>query len=40
MPRATLAIAPGAGHRVPWEAEEWLANQVAAFLRGDHGTSG
>ena len=39
MPRATLAIAPAAGHRVPWEAEEWLANQVAAFLRGDHGTS-
>ena len=34
MPRATLAIAPGAGHRVPWEAEEWLARQVGAFLRG------
>lgn len=34
MPRATLAIAPGAGHRVPWEAEAWLAAQVAAFLRG------
>ena len=33
MPRATLVIAPGAGHRVPWEAEEWLAAQVAAFLR-------
>ena len=33
MPRAKLAIAPGAGHRVPWEAEEWLAHQVAGFLR-------
>ena len=29
---ATLAIAPGAGHRVPWQAEEWLAAQVAEFL--------
>jgi 2-succinyl-6-hydroxy-2,4-cyclohexadiene-1-carboxylate synthase len=34
MPRATLASAPGAGHRVPWEAEAWLAEQVAGFLRG------
>ena len=34
MPRATLAIAPAAGHRVPWESEEWLARQVGAFLRG------
>lgn len=34
MPRATLAIAPAAGHRVPWEAEEWLAGQVGAFLHG------
>ena len=34
MPCATLAIAPGAGHRVPWDAEDWLARQVAAFLRG------
>lgn len=34
MPRATLAIAPGAGHRVPWQAETWLVAQVAAFLRG------
>ena len=34
MPHATLAIAPGAGHRVPWEAEEWLARQVAGFLDG------
>ena len=33
IPRATLAIAPGAGHRVPWEAEEWLADKVAHFLR-------
>ena len=33
IPRGTLAIAPGAGHRVPWEAEEWLAETVAHFLR-------
>ena len=33
MPRATLAIAPAAGHRVPWEAEAWLAEKVAGFLR-------
>ncbi len=33
MPRARLAIAPLSGHRVPWEAEEWLAEQVAGFLR-------
>jgi pimeloyl-ACP methyl ester carboxylesterase len=34
MARATLVVAPGAGHRVPWEAEAWLAEKVAAFLRG------
>jgi 2-succinyl-6-hydroxy-2,4-cyclohexadiene-1-carboxylate synthase len=34
LPRATLAIAPAAGHRVPWEAEEWLAERSAGFLRG------
>ena len=33
MPHAKLRIAPGAGHRVPWEAEEWLADEVAGFLR-------
>lgn len=33
IPHATLAIAPGAGHRVPWDAEEWLAEKVAGFLR-------
>jgi 2-succinyl-6-hydroxy-2,4-cyclohexadiene-1-carboxylate synthase len=32
LPRARLAIAPAAGHRVPWEAEEWLAEQVERFL--------
>jgi 2-succinyl-6-hydroxy-2,4-cyclohexadiene-1-carboxylate synthase len=32
IPAATLAIAPAAGHRVPWQAEEWLAAQVADFL--------
>lgn len=33
MPRAVLATAPGAGHRVPWDAGDWLASAVAAFLR-------
>ncbi len=33
IPCATLAIAPAAGHRVPWEAEQWLSDQVAGFLR-------
>jgi 2-succinyl-6-hydroxy-2,4-cyclohexadiene-1-carboxylate synthase len=33
MPHAHLAIAPGAGHRVPWEAEAWFADQVARFLK-------
>ncbi len=30
---AHLAIAPGAGHRVPWEAEAWFADKVAHFLK-------
>jgi len=33
IPQATLAIAPSAGHRVPWDAEQWLAEKVAGFLR-------
>lgn len=33
LPSAKLVIAPGAGHRVPWEAEEWLAETVSGFLR-------
>lgn len=33
IPNAHLAIAPGAGHRVPWEAEAWFAEQVASFLK-------
>ena len=36
MPNASLAIAPGAGHRVPWEAESWSADQVARFLKLGH----
>ena len=32
MPQATLAIAPNAGHRVPWETEKWLSEKVADFL--------
>ncbi len=33
IPNATLAIAPGCGHRVPWENPEWLAEKVARFLK-------
>jgi len=33
LPNATLAVAPATGHRVPWDAEEWLATHVAGFLR-------
>lgn len=33
LPNATLAVAPATGHRVPWDAEEWLATQVTSFLR-------
>lgn len=31
IPNAQLAIAPGAGHRVPWQAQDWLANQIGRF---------
>lgn len=33
MPSATFVAAPGAGHRVPWEAPEWFAEQVSRFLK-------
>lgn len=33
LPNAHLAIAPAAGHRVPWEAEAWLAERVSRFLK-------
>ena len=33
IPNAHLAIAPGAGHRVPWEMDAWCADQVARFLK-------
>jgi 2-succinyl-6-hydroxy-2,4-cyclohexadiene-1-carboxylate synthase len=32
MPQATLAVAPGAGHRVPWEAHDWLSAETTRFL--------
>jgi 2-succinyl-6-hydroxy-2,4-cyclohexadiene-1-carboxylate synthase len=32
-PRARLAIAPDAGHRVPWANEAWLAATTAHFLK-------
>lgn len=37
LPHGRLAIAPGAGHRVPWDAPEWFARQVAGFCRTGHG---
>lgn len=33
MPRCRLAVAPGCGHRVPWEAADWLAQETAGFFR-------
>lgn len=33
IPKARLAIAPSSGHRVPWEAEDWIKVTVAHFLR-------
>ena len=38
LPHARLAITPGAGHRVPWDAPEWLAHEVRHFLQS--GTRG
>lgn len=32
MPNARVAIAPDCGHRVPWQAESWLIDQVTGFL--------
>jgi 2-succinyl-6-hydroxy-2,4-cyclohexadiene-1-carboxylate synthase len=36
IPQATLAIAPAAGHRVPWEAQTWFCDQVSRFLKLGH----
>ena len=33
VPNSRLAVAPRSGHRVPWEAEAWLAEEVVSFLR-------
>lgn len=33
LPHCALWIAPGAGHRVPWEAPEAFGERVAEFLR-------
>lgn len=40
LPQARLAVAPGAGHRVPWEAEQWLARETAEFLTSGVAASG
>ena len=34
LPQGSLAIAPGAGHRVPWQAADWLGEAVGKFLLG------
>jgi len=31
IPQAQLAIAPGSGHRVPWQAGDWLAERIGSF---------
>lgn len=36
IPNGYLAIAPGAGHRVPWEVETWFSKIVARFLKLGH----
>lgn len=33
IPNARLAIAPTAGHRVPWDASAWFADTVSGFLK-------
>ena len=33
LPRGALAVAPGAAHRVPWEAPEWFHTSACAFLQ-------
>jgi 2-succinyl-6-hydroxy-2,4-cyclohexadiene-1-carboxylate synthase len=33
IPQATLVVAPGCSHRLPWEAGDWLAQRVADFLK-------
>lgn len=33
IPKARLVIAPGAGHRVPWETDAWFPETVTGFLR-------
>ncbi|MES2995567.1 MAG: alpha/beta fold hydrolase [Verrucomicrobiota bacterium] len=32
-PHGKCSVAPAAAHRVPWEAEEWLAEEIAGFSR-------
>ena len=33
IPNGHLAVAPAAGHRVPWEADGWFGDCVASFLK-------
>ncbi|MEO6260711.1 MAG: alpha/beta fold hydrolase [Thermoanaerobaculia bacterium] len=35
LPRGELAVAPGAGHRVPWEQPDWFAERLREFTTGN-----
>ncbi len=36
MPAGSVAIAPSAGHRVPWESPAWFADHASRFLKLGH----
>lgn len=36
IPNGHLMIGSGSGHRVPWDAPEWFAEQVTSFLKLGH----
>ncbi|NJM38589.1 MAG: alpha/beta fold hydrolase [Akkermansiaceae bacterium] len=33
LPNASLLIAPSSGHRVPWEKQDWFAQEVSRFVK-------
>lgn len=36
LPKGHLAIAPGTGHRVPWQSPDWFTETVSRFLKAGH----
>ena len=36
LPNARLALAPGAGHRVPWQAADWFHHELIRFCQLTH----